>query len=92
MGFQAVSDLKGWFSAFFVQNLCEITAVLFFSYRVFFFFCKKKKLHLLYNLKENTIESGSDVILLPKGTDSGALQVTCILLTLKFILMVILCG
>lgn len=90
MGFQAVSDLKGWFSAFFVQNLCEITAVLFFL--SFIFFSVTRKIHLLYNLKENTVESGSDVILLPKGIDSGALQVTCLLLTLKFILMVILRG
>lgn len=79
MGFQAVSDLKGWFNAFFVQDVCEITSVWWFF---FSFFCKKKKIHLLYNLKGNIIQSGSDVILLPKGTDSGALQVTCLLLTL----------
>lgn len=73
MGFQAVSDLKGWFNAFFMQDVCEITTV--FSFTV------KKKFHLLYNLKENIIQSESDVILLPKGSDSGALQVTCLLLT-----------
>lgn len=80
MGFQAVSDLKGWFNAFFVQDICEITTVVLVFF--FFLFSVKKKMHLLYNLKENIIQTGSDVILLPKGTDSGALQVTCLLLTL----------
>lgn len=81
MGFQAVSDLKGWFNAFFVQDICEITTVVL-GFVFFFSFSVKKKIHLLYNLKENIIQTGSDVILLPKGTDSGALQVTCLLLTL----------
>lgn len=57
-----------------------------FSFFFFQFFFPVKKIknknHLLYNLKENIAQSGSDVILLPKGTDSGALQVTCLLLTL----------
>jgi len=61
-----------------VQDVCEITTVVVC---VFFFFLSKN-IHLLYNLKENIIQPGSDVILLPKGTDSGALQVTCLLLTL----------
>lgn len=59
---------------------------VFVSFVFYLFFLsfseKKKEIHLLYNLKENIVQAGSDVILLPKGTDSGALQVTCLLLTL----------
>lgn len=55
----------------------------FLFFPIFFSLSKNKnKNHLLYNLKEDIEQSGSDVILLPKGTDSGALQVTCLLLTL----------